>query len=120
MADRVLFISWGTPVPGREERSIEIFNDALGYYGRLQQEARIERFDVVLLGANAGTNGYMQLHGTHAQLDAVLEDDDFRDIIAAAALVVSSLDLVEGVTNAAIANEMERYRAQVERVGQPM
>ena len=73
MADRVLFLSWGAPIAGREERSVEVFNDALGYYGRLQQEGRIERFDVALFGAHAGINGYMVLHGSHDQLDAVEE-----------------------------------------------
>ena len=116
MAERVLFLSWGAPIAGREERSIDVFNDALGYYGRLQQEARIERFDVALLGANARTSGYMVLHGSHAQLDAVAEDPEFRDILAAAALVVADLDLCEGVTDAGIATEMERYQAQVSRV----
>jgi hypothetical protein len=117
MADRVLFISWGSPIAGREERSTEVFNDAVGYYGRLQQEGRIERFDVTLLGAHAGTAGYMVLHGTHAQLDAVSEDDDFRDILVAAGLVVEDLDVCEGMTNAGIADAMERYQAQTARVG---
>ena len=49
MADRVLFISWGAAVPGREERGLEVFNDALGICGRMQREGRIEKFDVVLL-----------------------------------------------------------------------
>ena len=52
MADRVLFIGWGTPVRGREERALEVFNESLGLYGRMQQEGRIESFDVTLLGAN--------------------------------------------------------------------
>ena len=116
MADRVLFISWGAPIAGREERSIEVFNDALGYYGRLQQEARIERFEVVLFGGHAAINGYMELHGSHAQLDAVEEDQEFRDIIAAAALVVADLDTVEGATNSELATMIERYQAQVARV----
>jgi len=30
MADRVLFMSWGSPVPGREERGLEVFNEAIG------------------------------------------------------------------------------------------
>ena len=117
MADRVLLISWGAPIAGREERSVGVFNDALGYYGRMQQEGRIERFDVALFGAHAALNGYMQLHGSHAQLDAIEEDDEFRDIVTAAALVVSDLDVVEGVTDAGIAVEMERYQAQTARVG---
>ena len=29
MADRVLFLSWSSPIAGREERSIGVFNEAL-------------------------------------------------------------------------------------------
>ncbi len=53
MADRILFISWGAPVAGREERGLEVFNDAVGLYGRMQQEGRIESFDVVLLNGRS-------------------------------------------------------------------
>ena len=52
MADRLLFISWGMPDHGMEERSLEVFNEALGYYGRLQQDGRIESIEVVLLAPN--------------------------------------------------------------------
>ena len=40
MSDRVLFISWGSPIPGREERGLEVFNEAIGLHGRLQQDGR--------------------------------------------------------------------------------
>jgi hypothetical protein len=113
MADRVLFISWGDNVPQREERALEVFNEALGYYGRLQQEGRIERFDVVLLEPNGGHGGYMVLHGTHQQLDAVREDDEFRDVLTAASLVVEGLCAAEGVTDAGLAREVERFQAQI-------
>ena len=53
MADRLLFLSWGAPVRGREERSLEVFNASMGLYGRLQQEGRIEGFDVALMTPNA-------------------------------------------------------------------
>jgi hypothetical protein len=46
MADRMLFISWGTPVRGLEERGLDVFNEAIGLLGRMQQEGRIESFDV--------------------------------------------------------------------------
>jgi len=42
----VLFIGWGTTVRGREERSLEVFNEIMAHNVRLQQEGRIERFDV--------------------------------------------------------------------------
>ena len=45
MADRLLFISWGSVVAGREEIALEVFNESVGLYGRLQQDGRIEGFD---------------------------------------------------------------------------
>ena len=45
MADRMLLIAWGAPVRGLESRAIEVFNEALGILGRMQQDGRIEGFD---------------------------------------------------------------------------
>ena len=67
MADRVLTISWGAPVHGREERGLEVFNEALGLYGRMQQDGRIESFDVTLCMPNGGVEGYMELGETTEQ-----------------------------------------------------
>ena len=40
MADAGLFIGWGEVVRGRETEALEVFNETLGYYGRLQEEGR--------------------------------------------------------------------------------
>src|SRR5581483_1698934 len=77
MADRMLFISWGAPVRGREERGLEVFNDALGLLGRMQQDGSIESFDVALLTPNAAVNGYVAVHGSAAQIDALRQDEEF-------------------------------------------
>jgi hypothetical protein len=42
MSDRTLFIGWGTSVRGSEGRGLEVFNEALGLLGRIQQEGRID------------------------------------------------------------------------------
>jgi hypothetical protein len=114
MADRVLFISWGRVVRGREERALEVFNELLGMYGRMQQEGRIERFDVVLLEPNGGLGGYMELHGSVAQLDAIREDDDFRSGLVDSELIVDELRVVMGATDAGLAREIQLYQ---ERLG---
>jgi hypothetical protein len=118
MADRVLFISWGGVVPGREEHSLEVFNETVGLYGRFQQEGRIESFDVVLLNGRSDIDGYMELHGTHEQLDAVEEDEDFRRALADAALVVQDLRVSEGVTNEGVARDMALYQEAIAKVPQ--
>lgn len=118
MADRMLFIGWGTPVAGREERGLEVFNDALGVYGRMQQEGRIESFDVVLLDPNAGLNGYIEVRGSQTQLGDIRQDDDFRRVLADASLIVEDLRLVEGYCNEGIARQMALYQDAISRVPQ--
>jgi hypothetical protein len=118
MADRMLFISWGGVARGREARSMEVFNDTLGLYGRMQQEGRIESFDVVLLNPNPGIDGYMELHGSAAQLAAVREDAEFHQVLADASMIVDDLSMVDGYTNAGIASQMEIYQEAISKVPQ--
>ena len=118
MADRLLFISWGQPVRGLEERSLEVFNEALGYYGRLQQDGRLESFDVVLLAPNGGFDGYMELRGTAAQLAAVREDAVFRRLLVDAAMIVDDLRLTDGYCNEGIADAMGIYQEAIAGVPQ--
>jgi hypothetical protein len=118
MADRKLFIGWSTPVRGSEERGLEVFNETLGLYGRMQQDGRIESFDVTLLDPNPKLNGYMELRGTAAQLAAVREDEDFRRTMVDAALIVDDLQMVEGYCNEGIAKQMGMYQEAVSKVPQ--
>jgi hypothetical protein len=118
MAERVLFISWGSPIPGREERGLEVFNEAIGICGRMQQEGRIEKFDVVLLRPNGELNGYIELHGSVEQLAAVREDDEFMRNTADASLVVNNLRHLDGATNEEVAGQVARYQEAVARVPQ--
>ncbi len=118
MADRVLFISWSTPVRGREERGLEVFNDAVGLYGRLQQEGRIESFNVVLLDPSGPVEGYIELEGSPAQLAELSEDDEFRRVLIDASLVVDDLRVANGFCKEGIAREMARYQEAVSRVPQ--
>ena len=118
MADRVLFISWGSPIPGREERGLEVFNDAMGICGRMQQEGRIEKFDVVLLRPNGDINGYIEIHGSAEQINALREDEEFQRNTADASHVVDNLRHLDGTTNDEVARQVSRYQESIARVPQ--
>lgn len=118
MADRVLFIGWGASVPGREELALDVFTEVVGLYGRMQQDGRIESFDVALLDPNADLAGYIQLHGSGQQLAAVRADEEFRKTLASASVIVEDLRIIDGFTNGGVAEELERFREAVARVPQ--
>jgi hypothetical protein len=114
MADRILFIGWGATVRGREERALDVFNAAVGFYGRCQQEGRVESFDVILLEPHGGgLAGYMELHGSADQLNALREDEEFRAIMIDASLIVDELGIVDGFANEGIARELALYREAI-------
>ena len=68
MTDRALFVGFGTPVRGREERAIEVFGEFVGMFGRMESDGRIEGMDVALLDPHGGDlGGFFMVHGSEAQ-----------------------------------------------------
>jgi hypothetical protein len=118
MADRIIHISWGASVAGREERGLEVFNEAIGLYGRMQSEGRIEGFDVALIIPHGGQEGYMSLRGTADQLNAVKEDEDYQRVMVDASLVVHDFCIADGYVNEGLAKQVEMYQEAIGRVPQ--
>jgi hypothetical protein len=118
MGDRILVISWGAPLLGREQHGLEVFEQAAGYYGELQQAGRIDAFDIILLPAAGLMDGCMLLRGSHAQLDAVAEEEQFKRLLTDASLVVEDLRVSEGYTGEGIGQMMGMYAEAVGRVPQ--
>lgn len=117
MTDRMLFLGWGQVVRGREERALEVFAESLDLYGRMQQDGRIDRFDVALLEPHAGElNGYITLHGTAAQLNAVREAEEFRRLQAEVGLIIDDQRVVHGTDGPGIPELMALYADSVTKV----
>jgi hypothetical protein len=118
MADRALFLSWGENISGREEHGLEVFNESVGFYGRCQEEGRIESFDVVLLPATSDIEGYMVLKGSAEQLAALRDDDEYLRLLTEASTIVSNIRVSEGYCGNGIARVMEIYRDAISKVPQ--
>jgi hypothetical protein len=116
MADRLLVISWGEIVRGREERAIAVFNETVGVYGRKVQDGELERFDVRLLGATSAIGGYFEIEGTSEQLRALKDDPWFQRNMAEAQLLVDGLRIAEGYCNEAVAEQMALYAEAIQKV----
>jgi hypothetical protein len=118
MADRALFVGWGEPVRGREERALEVFNDWVGMLGRKQSEGQIEGMDVTLLDPHGGElGGFFQIHGTAEQCAALQNDEEFRRAVVDATLIVEKFGVVPAVTGEGVSREMELYAEAISKVG---
>jgi hypothetical protein len=118
MADRMIHITWTTTVSGREERALEVFNESMGVYGRMQQEGRIESFDVALLTPNGHMDGFISLRGSAEQMAAVRESEDFQRTIVDASLIVTDLCVCDGYANEGVARQMAMFQEAIGRVPQ--
>jgi hypothetical protein len=118
MADRILFIAWGNPVRGLEERSLEVFNEAVGMLGRMQQDGKIEGFDVALLAPNTDLDGFISVRGTAEQIAGLREDEGFQRNTIDAQLTVDGIRHIEGYTNEGVAGQMAMYQQAIAKVPQ--
>jgi hypothetical protein len=104
MADAGLFIGWGAPVRGREAKGLEVFNEVIGYYGRLQQEGTIESFEPVFLEPHGGDlQGFVLLRGSEEKLAQLRVDDEFVRLSNRASMIVDGF----GVTGAALGDGLQ-------------
>jgi hypothetical protein len=105
MADAGLFIGWGAPVRGREAKGLEVFNEALAYYGRLEQEGVIEGSETVILEPHGGDlQGFILVRGNEEKLAQLRVEDEFVRLSTRASLIVESV----GVIGAALGDGLEQ------------
>jgi hypothetical protein len=108
MANGALVIGWGSVIPGREQKSLQVFNEAMQYYARLQQQGTIESFEPVALDYHGGDlQGFILVKGDRGKLNALRTSEEFLSFNNRAALVVNNF----GVINAFIGEELQRLFA---------
>jgi len=105
MADAGLFVGFGDPVRGRESQAVDLFNEVLGYYGRLQEEGEIDSFEPVFLEPHGGDlSGFILLRGDAERLAALRVSEEFTQISIRAGLCVEGF----GVVGADLAERLQR------------
>ena len=115
MADAGLFIGWGDPVRGREAKGLEVFNETLAYFGRLQQDGEIESFDTVLLEPHSGDlGGFILLRGSEEKLARLRVDDEFVRMSTRAALVVERVGVVGAALGDGLQDAIVTYQQAVD------
>ncbi|HEU4785099.1 MAG TPA: hypothetical protein VFS83_17310, partial [Ktedonobacterales bacterium] len=78
MANAALFIGYGPVVAGRAQQALQVFGEAVQYYGRLQQQGQIESFEPVFLEPHGGDlSGFILLRGDRDKLNSARYSEEF-------------------------------------------
>jgi hypothetical protein len=114
MPEAGLFVGWGAAVRGREAKSLEVLSEGVEYWGRLQQDGRIESFEVVLLHPHGGDlYGFALLRGSHDQLDEVAGDEEFLRLQARGGLIVEGLGVVRAALGDGLPQQIGRFQQAI-------
>jgi hypothetical protein len=91
MAMGALFIGWGEAVRGREQKSLEVFQEALEYWGRLQQQGEITSFEPVQLEPHGGDlSGFCLIKGDPEKLARIRGSAEFIALNGRGQMVVEN------------------------------
>ena len=114
MADAGLFVGWGEVVRGRESEAIEVFNETLAFYGRLQEEGTIESFEPVVLEPHGGDlNGFILIRGDAEKLASLRVSEEFTQFATRATLIVEKFGIVGADLAERLQRQMEFYTSQI-------
>ncbi len=117
MAGDALFLGWGPVVRGRELKAIEVFGETVAYYGKLQQEGKIESFEPILLNPHGGDlAGFVLIRGDRAALNEIEASSDFRTLIAKAGSIVDNVGVIAAFGGEALAQQMGVFRTVSEEL----
>ena len=110
MAGEALFVGWGQVVRGREQLALQVFQEAVGYYGELQEKGEIERFDAYLLDPHGGDlAGFFLLYGERSALDSIVSSPGFRRVLVRAGSVIDNLGVVNASGGDALGQQMALF-----------
>src|SRR6266508_3729336 len=117
MADFGLFIGFGYPVRGRERQAVKVFNEAMEYYGRLQQQGEIESFESVFLEPHGGDiGGFTLVRGDRDKLASIRTSDEFARLSTRAQLIVEGFGVVGANLGERIGTLMGIFNEQAEKL----
>jgi hypothetical protein len=114
MADAGLFVGWGAVARGREKEAVDLFNEILVYYGRLQDEGDIQSFEPVFLEPHGGDlAGFVLIRGDAEKLAAIRVSEEFTQYSIRAALFVDGFGVVGADLEGRLQQQMAFYTEQI-------
>ena len=100
-------------MPGREQKALQVFNEAVHYWTSLQQQGDIESFEPVALEPHGGELlGLCLLRGAREKLNQLRFSEEFIRLNNRAGLVVANFGVVSGFIGEDLNRLFANFQAQ--------
>jgi len=101
-------------VHGREKLALEVYNEVLQYWGRLQKEGQIERFDVAVLGPTGGDlGGFILVRGTAQQIDSVRRSEEYWELAQRTQVIADRFRIADAFVDEGLAQRLGQFQKVV-------
>jgi hypothetical protein len=118
MAEAGFWVAWGLPTEGRERQALDLLNETKGYLERIEQERRIERFDIAILKPQTTElGGFILIQGTQEQIDSLRHDTDFQVWVNRVQLVADRVGIVDAWVDQGITEATNLYEEALRKAG---
>jgi hypothetical protein len=109
-----LFIGWGEPSRGREQKAVDVFGEAVGMWTQLQESGEIDSWEAVFLEPHGGDlGGFFLLRGDPEKLARIRGGDEMIRLNMRAGLTVDGFGVVGAELGDRIGPQMENYAKTV-------
>jgi hypothetical protein len=105
-----LFVGWGEVARGREQLALEVFQEAVAFWGGHQEQGNIESFEPVLLRPHGGDlNGFFLVRGPRAALGEILDSPEFVRLTSRVNAVVAGSGVIPAFVGDGVAEVMGSF-----------
>ncbi|TVT60577.1 hypothetical protein FNH05_04210 [Amycolatopsis rhizosphaerae] len=114
-----ILIRWGMPRPGREKESLSLFEKSGQYYRRLVTEGKLTFFEPFMLasGDSEVEAGFFILKGEVTHIFELLEDQEFRDLLAQGSVLAEHYRFDMLAVGDSIRRWLDEYQRALTTVG---
>ncbi len=117
MAKVGFWIVWGVPARGRERYALEVIREATRELEGLQQQGRIEHFDmVVLIPQTIEFGGFCLISGSREQIDLLRNDDQFQRWVLRLQMVADKFGVMDAWVDQGIPVALRLYEEALNKV----
>ena len=107
MSESALFVGWGQTVRGREKRALDVFNEAVTYYGERVADGSIDSVEPVLLNPHGGDlQGFFLIKGSTQGLASMRASEEFQRLHVRAGMIVEDLGIIDAWVDDAVLTQL--------------
>jgi hypothetical protein len=97
-SEDLLFVGYDRPIAGRETTASELIEEGFAFLDKQKSDRKIEDYQAISLTPYGGDlSGFLLIHGSRHQLDALRASPEFDEFIVKAHMMMTGVRLITGL-----------------------